>query len=208
MARNNGDDMFGNGGDGPGRMMMPMGGMGMPMIVQVDRGDRSPQPQLHRHAEEPPVRAQMAMEYLKMCAAMGLKRPVPYTTSANREGGQEMDLKVLDGHELTAGEVGSQEAAADLLAGYFSGKMVPNAWEQADLVQTPTAEMNCLVCIDPSTGRPQKGCPFCGGTGKMQLVLNPTYVKMQSLDAKKVDAPALPDAPATPPARSSRRPGQ
>jgi hypothetical protein len=138
--------------------MMPFFGGGIPMIIREQGNQQRPD---RRHADSPPVRCEMAMEFIRQMAALGLERAAA----------TENQIERLKGHTQSGGEESAVMAAAHCLEQYFEGKLQPNVWEQADLALTPTAEMDCM-CRNQNTGQPAANCPFCAGSGKMDIMLN------------------------------------
>ena len=154
-----------------------MNGM-IPMAIIREMGQSAPSQVQGAHGDVPPVRTLLAKQFLEYLTEKQVKRPIP--ESVDSTGRQE--FKILDGQKPTTEEEAAGVAAANVLEHYFKGDLQMNDWEKADMVLAPTAEMQCVCTLDG--GQPQRLCPFCGGRGKMLLVLDPTKIQQQPLAGK------------------------
>lgn len=108
---------------------------------------------------DPPARVRAALEFL---ANLGGK-------TATRAAANDMAIELIPGQELSAGERHAQEAACEMLAAYFAGRLRPNYWERRPPRRGRPggdgdgALISCPVCRDGASSR----CRLCRGTGML-----------------------------------------
>lgn len=149
----------------------------MPMVFDWP-GWREREPAQHQQV---PVRIQVALTVLSQLTQKSAKIPLPEKTMSD----SEISFQAIDGQKLTPTEVGVQNAALELLTGYFNGTLQPGTWDRKKArrkkalgpLDTYNVRVNCPNC--DGTGRIQvrknhvDPCPMCNGTGGMCLVREP-----------------------------------
>lgn len=105
-----------------------------------------------------PHRVLAAMEFVAQTSQKTQGRIAVYESGSDEYPGQE----------LAPAEQFARDAAADLIAAYFSGKMSYDTMEQAEvrrIRQVSGVVCGCFRC-GPNV---DKGCQFCRGTGRVEV---------------------------------------
>lgn len=110
-----------------------------------------------------PARVNKAMDFLSLLARK--RRPEAACS--------EHQVEVLEPDKLTSEETATQDAALQLLARYFDGKLEPDEWEKIRFEGLKKrAEMGGHVgriigCPGCHPLHPDPECPLCDGRGKL-----------------------------------------
>jgi hypothetical protein len=144
------------GGFGPYGPMMPYNPYAGPVVIRdVGRQDNNPM----REPEAPPLRVRVALAFMGQ-----LNTKAKLMIAAN-----EHNIEAFAGLKVSPEEETARVDACTMLSKYFMGQMEPDHWEKTQFSATPVLEMGCPCIHRQQNHMPDEDCPFCAGTGKMEI---------------------------------------